>query len=279
MISEISSSKQWLNTLELLLIRSVNILIGIIGGSGLYDLLNVQESKKIDTPFGIPSAELEIGEFNGAKVAFIPRHGKTHNIPPHMVNYRANIWALHSIGCNEILGINAVGSLQEKMAPGDVVIPDQYIDFTKNRKLTFYDGPDVIHISSADPFCPRMNRELESASKPKASTHLGGTYVTVEGPRFSTRSESKMLRQFADIIGMTLVPEINLADELGMCYSMIANVTDYDVWADKPVDASEVIKILKENEAKTKEIVGDFLKNHTEERTCECKNRLDNARL
>ncbi len=254
-------------------------MIGIIGGSGLYDLLKVQESKKIDTPFGIPSAEIEIGEFNGKRVAFIPRHGKKHNIPPHMVNYRANIWALNSIGCNEVLGINAVGSLKEEMAPGDVVIPDQYIDFTKNRKLTFYDGPEVIHISSADPFCPRMNEELNRASKPKAKTHLGGTYITVEGPRFSTRSESKMFRQFADIIGMTLVPEINLADELGMCYSLIANVTDYDVWADKPVDASEVIKILKENEEKTKEIVGEFLMKHNEERTCECKNRLDNARL
>ncbi len=254
-------------------------MIGIIGGSGLYDLIDVRESRKIDTPFGIPSSELEIGEYNGISVAFIPRHGKKHNIPPHMVNYRANIWALKNIGCNEVLGINAVGSLKEGLKPGDVVIPDQYIDNTKNRKLTFYDGPDVIHVSSADPFCPRINGELEKVSRPVTNTHLGGTYITIEGPRFSTRAESKMFRQFADIIGMTLVPEINLADELGMCYSMIANITDYDVWSEKPVDASEVIKILKENEQKTTTIITNFLKSHNEERTCECKSRLDNARL
>ena len=254
-------------------------MIGIIGGSGLYNLITIEESKTIDTPFGVPSSEVEIGNFNGKKVAFLPRHGKSHNIPPHMVNYRANIWALHSIGCDEILGINAVGSLKEELKPGDVVIPDQYIDFTKNRKLTFYDGPEVIHISSADPFCTRMNAELGSSSKKHGDTHNGGTYVVVEGPRFSTRAESKMFRQFGDIIGMTLVPEINLADELGMCYSLIANVTDYDVWADKPVEASEVIKILKENEEKTQKIISDFLEKHKEERTCECKNRLENARL
>jgi 5'-methylthioadenosine phosphorylase len=254
-------------------------VIGIIGGSGLYNLITIEESKMIDTPFGIPSAEIEIGDFNGKKVAFLPRHGKKHNIPPHMVNYRANIWALHSIGCDEILGINAVGSLKEELKPGDVVIPDQYIDFTKNRKLTFYDGPEVIHISLADPFCPRINKELSSVSKKHGDTHDQGTYVVIEGPRFSTRAESKMFRQFGDIIGMTLVPEINLADELGMCYSLIANVTDYDVWSDKPVEASEVIKILKENEEKTQKIIADFLKIHSEQRTCECKNRLENARL
>jgi 5'-methylthioadenosine phosphorylase len=254
-------------------------VIGIIGGSGLYDLITVKESKMIDTPFGIPSSEVEIGIFNGKNVAFIPRHGKKHNIPPHMVNYRANIWALNSIGCDELLGINAVGSLKNEMKPGDIVIPDQYIDFTKNRKLTFYDGPEVIHISSADPFCNRINKELESVSKKHGKTHLGGAYVVIEGPRFSTRAESRMFRQFGDIIGMTLVPEINLADEMGMCYSMIANVTDYDVWSDTPVEASEVIKTLKENEEKTERILGELLEIHSEKRDCQCKNRLDNARL
>lgn len=254
-------------------------MIGIIGGSGIYNLIEVEESRIIDTPFGVPSSEVEIGNFRGKKVAFIPRHGKKHNIPPHMVNYRANIWALNSIGVKEVLGINAVGSLNEKMAPGDVVIPDQYIDYTKNRKLTFYDGPDVIHISSADPFCPRMNDELFTSSTKYGKTHKGGTYMVIEGPRFSTRAESRMFRQFADIIGMTLVPEINLANEMAMCYSMIATVTDYDVWSETPVEASEVIKILKENEEKTEKIVEDFLSTHKEERTCDCSKRLDGARL
>ena len=254
-------------------------MIGIIGGSGIYNLIEVEESRVIDTPYGVPSSEVEIGNFHGKKVAFIPRHGKKHNIPPHMVNYRANIWALNSIGVNEILGINAVGSLNESMAPGDVVIPDQYIDYTKNRKLTFYDGPDVVHISSADPFCPRMNKELEASSGKYGKTHIGGAYMVIEGPRFSTRAESKMFKQFADIIGMTLVPEINLANEMAMCYSMIATVTDYDVWSETPVEASEVIRILKENEEKTERIVEDFLSTHKEERTCDCSKRLDSARL
>ncbi len=254
-------------------------MIGIIGGSGIYDLIEVEESRKIDTPFGVPSSDVEIGNFRGKKVAFIPRHGKNHNIPPHMVNYRANIWAMNSIGVSEILGINAVGSLKEEMAPGDVVIPDQYVDFTKNRKLTFYDGPDVVHISSADSFCPRMNGEIFEVSKKYGKTHMGGTYMVIEGPRFSTRAESKMFRQFADIIGMTLVPEINLANEMAMCYSMIATVTDYDAWSETAVEASEVIKILKENEEKTQKIVEDFLTVHKEERTCKCSNRLDGARL
>ncbi len=254
-------------------------MIGIIGGSGLYDLITVKESRTIDTPFGVPSSEVEVGDYHGMNVAFLPRHGKKHNIPPHMVNYRANIWALNSIGCTEILGINAVGSLKEGLKPGDVVIPDQFIDFTKNRKLTFYDGPDVIHISSADPFCPRINKELLEVSKKHGQAHGAGTYVVIEGPRFSTRAESKMFRQYGDIIGMTLVPEITLADELGMCYSMVANVTDYDVWSEKPVEASEVIKILKENEEKTQKIIADFLTIHSEARNCQCKDRLENARL
>ncbi len=257
----------------------VQRLIGIIGGSGIYNLLDVKESLKSETPFGVPSSDVEIGELMGRKVAFIPRHGKKHSIPPHMVNYRANIWAMKEAGVEEILGINAVGSLKENLKPGDVVVPDQYIDFTENRKLTFYDGPDVVHISSADPFCPVMSSELNNSSKKYGPTHMGGTYIVIEGPRFSTRAESKMFRQFADIIGMTLVPEISLANELGMCYGMIATVTDYDVWADTPVDAAGVMKTLKENEEKTENIVKDFIQKHTSERKCKCSERLKDARL
>ncbi len=254
--------------------------IGIIGGSGLYNILESPESKEIDTPFGKPSGEVEIGKINGVEVAFIPRHGKKHTIPPHKVNYRANVYALQKVGVQRIVGINAVGSLKEELSPGTTVIPDQFIDFTRRRELTFYDGPEVYHISAADPFCDVCGSILnDKAKQVGAKPHLGGTYVVVEGPRFSTRAESKMFRQFGDIIGMTLVPEVNLADELGMCYSVIATVTDYDVWADKPVDASEVMRTMKENEEKVVQIIRESLPLINEKRTCQCSKRLESAKL
>ena len=253
--------------------------IGIIGGSGLYNLLENPESLDIETPFGKPSGLIEVGKINNVEVAFLPRHGKKHTIPPHKVNYRANIWALDSIGVKRILAVNAVGSLKESLAPGTIVIPDQFIDYTRRRELTFYDGPEVYHISAADPFCPHMNKELhETAGKITKDLHLGGTYVTVEGPRFSTRAESKMFRQYADIIGMTLVPEVNLADEKSMCYSVIATVTDYDVWADKPVEAAEVFKTMKENDEKVTELIRNVLPRINGERACHCKDRLKDAK-
>ena len=253
--------------------------IGIIGGSGLYNLIQKPESLDIETPFGKPSGMVEVGKINNVDVAFIPRHGKKHTIPPHKVNYRANIWALNSIGVQRILAVNAVGSLKEELPPGHIVIPDQFVDFTRRRELTFYDGPEVYHISEADPFCPDMNSKISDISKQVTKeTHLGGTYVTVEGPRFSTRAESKMFRQFADIIGMTLVPEVNLADEKSMCYSVIATVTDYDVWADKPVEAAEVFRTMKENEDKVTEIIKRVLPELNKERHCHCKDRLNDAK-
>lgn len=254
--------------------------VGIIGGSGLYDLIENPESVEVKTPYGPPSDNVDVGIINGVEVAFIPRHGKKHVYPPHMVNYRANIWALKELGVQRIVSINAVGSLKEEFKPGDIVVPDQFVDFTRRRELTFYDGPDVYHISAADPFCHDMNSIIEEHTrKLGAPVHLGGTYVVIEGPRFSTRSESKMFRQFGDIIGMTLVPEINLADELAMCYSTIATVTDYDVWAEEPVDASEVMKTMKENEEKVKKIVFDSLPSVNKERnSCSCSTRLDSAK-
>ena len=253
--------------------------IGIIGGSGLYNLLENPESLDIETPFGKPSGVIEVGKINNVEVAFLPRHGKKHTIPPHKVNYRANIWALDSIGVKRVLAVNAVGSLKENLAPGTIVIPDQFVDNTRRRELTFYDGPEVYHISAADPFCPHINKELHDvASKITEDVHLGGTYVTVEGPRFSTRAESMMFRQYADIIGMTLVPEVNLADEKSMCYSVIATVTDYDVWADKPVEAAEVFKTMKENEEKVTELIRNVLPKISRERACHCKDRLNDAK-
>ncbi len=253
--------------------------IGIIGGSGLYNILDNPVSKEIDTPFGKPSGNVEIGKINGIEVAFIPRHGKKHTIPPHKVNYRANLWALKTLGVERVIAVNAVGSLKEELPPGTTVIPDQFIDFTRRRELTFYDGPEVYHISAADPFCGDCNGILNSKAKELgADPHLGGTYVVVEGPRFSTRSESKMFRQFGDIIGMTLVPEVNLADELSMCYSVLATVTDYDVWADKPVDAAEVMRTMKENEEKVVKIIKESLPEINGKRNCDCSVRLDNAK-
>ncbi len=152
--------------------------IGIIGGSGIYGVFKAKESLKIDTPFGRPSGKVEIGEINGIEVAFIPRHGKGHYIPPHMVNYRANIYALHKIGVERVIGVSAVGSLREDYKPGDIVITDQYIDFTKRRDYTFYDGPKVVHISMADPFCPELRKVFSEVSNSLGfRTHEKGTYV------------------------------------------------------------------------------------------------------
>ncbi len=190
---------------------------------------------------------------------------------------------LNSVGVKRIIGINAVGSLKEEMRPGgDVVIPDQFIDFTKRRDSTFYDGPSVYHISTADPFCPDVNSALASQARAMGGkrVHDSGTYVVIEGgPRFSTRAESKMFRQFGgDIIGMTLVPEVVLADEMAMCYSVLATVTDYDVWSEKPVDTSEVLRVMKENEDVVREVVRETVPRISGERKCNCSSRLENAK-
>jgi len=230
--------------------------IAVIGGSGIGEIFEEKEKIAVHTPYGEPSDYISIGNISGITVAFLPRHGKGHRIPPHRINYRANIYALHELGIEKVVSVSAVGSLQEKLKPGDLAIVSQFIDFTKNRIYTFYDGPKVVHISMADPFSADMNAILsKNARKLGFNVHENVTYVCIEGPRFSTRAESKMFRNFADVIGMTLVPEVNLAREMGMCYSTVATITDYDVWAEKPVTASEVIRIMNENEYKVKEIL------------------------
>ncbi len=256
------------------------VKIGIIGGSGVYGVFEPTRKVAVDTPFGKPSGDVEIGKINGIEVAFIPRHGKGHFIPPHMVNYRANIYALHSLGVERIIGISAVGSLREDYRPGDIVITDQFIDFTKKREYTFYDGPKVVHISMADPFCPEMRKIFMDATESlKIPYHEKGTYVCIEGPRFSTRAESRMFRQFADIIGMTLVPETQLARELEMCYVNVSSITDYDVWAEKPVTTEEVMKVMKENEEKIKKILRAAIPSIPVTRHCPCKNALKGAEI
>ena len=230
--------------------------IGIFGGTGIYDsgLLNDSKEITIETPYGKTSDSITIGEFNGRKVAFMPRHGKKHTIPPHLINFRANIWAFKELGVKRIIAPSAVGSLKEDFQPGHFALPSQFIDFTKSRKGTFSENGRVIHISVADPFCPELqNVVLDAVKDQEIEIHKDCTYVCIEGPRFSTKAESKFFRTTgADIIGMTLVPECQLAREAQICYVSISTITDYDVWAEKPVTAKEVMETLAKNVEMTK---------------------------
>jgi 5''-deoxy-5''-methylthioadenosine phosphorylase len=254
--------------------------IAIIGGSAVGNLLNKYKSILIHTPYGETSSPIEVGEIGGVEVAVLYRHGKPHKIPPHKINNRANIFALNQLGIERVISISAVGSLDPELPPGTVVIPDQFFDFTKGRIYTFYDGPKVVHISMADPFCPELS-EIAYTEGKKMGINIkkGSTYVCIEGPRFSTRAESRFFRQIGNIIGMTLVPEINLAREMGMCYMTLATVTDFDVWADKPVSASEVTKVMKENEEKVMRLLENLLPKIPENRGCSCKRSLEEASL
>lgn len=235
--------------------------IGIIGGSGFYDpgLFGDIKEIKIHTPYGEPSDHILIGTYEGRVIAFLPRHGKGHRIPPHRINYRANIWALKSLGVRYIIAVSAVGSLREDYMPGDLVVPDQFIDMTRSRQhYTFFDGPQVAHVSMAEPFCEFLRSKIFDVGRDLGyRIHGRGVYICIEGPRFSTKAESRVWREVfkADIIGMTLVPEINLACEAQICYSTLAMVTDYDVWAEKPVTAEEVSRVMASNIDKAKKII------------------------
>jgi len=208
-----------------------------------------------DTPYGKPSDEIMVGRIAGVEVAFLFRHGRSGRHPPSSVPYRANMWALRRLGCTSVISACAVGSLQPEYAPGDLVIPTQFIDFTKRRDYTFFNDR-VVHISIPDPFCGRLNGVFaDAAGEMGIRRHLGGTYVCIEGPRFSTRAESRMFRQFGDIIGMTLVPECQLARELGMCYCSLATVTDYDVWHEEDVSIDIVVRTMNECIAKVQRLL------------------------
>lgn len=259
--------------------------IGIIGGTGVYDsgLFSDKKEIKVHTPYGEPSDQITIGEYAGRKVAFLPRHGKGHRIPPHKINFRANIWALKQLGVKRIIAPSAVGSLGFDYKPGHIALPDQFIDFTKKREYTFYDGGQVAHVSTADPFCPEL-RSIASKviKKLKFPFQQKATYVCIEGPRFSTRAESKFFRDVmkADIIGMTLVPEVSLAREAEICYLSVATVTDYDVWADIPVSSKEIIETLHKNVEKTKKFVAEIIPALPQERAkCVCGSALEGALL
>lgn len=251
------------------------VKVGIIGGSGIADAGFFQEKKKVelDTPYGKPSGPFVVGDFRGVEVVFLPRHGVGHKIPPHKVNYRANIWGMKNLGVDRLLCPSAVGSLKEDYKPGEICITDQYIDFTKRREYTFYDGPKVVHVSTADPFCEELRKHLAAGGNElRLAHHTMGTYICIEGPRFSTRAESRMFKNFADIIGMTLVPEVQLARELGICYANIALITDYDVWAEKPVNFEEVLRTMGENVQKLRDLLQEVIPKLPETRGCGCGN-------
>lgn len=255
--------------------------IGIIGGTGLYDPKLLRNAKEItvDTPYGAPSDSITIGELGDRDVAFVPRHGKRHTIRPTDVNSRANIFALKKIGVQRILAPSTVGSLREEYKPGDIVFIDQFIDRTTRREQSFYTEKRVCHISVAEPMCPELRQTLIAVAKSVGiSFHDSGTYVCVEGPRFSTKAESRMFRLWgADMVGMTLVPECVLAREAEICYASISTVTDYDVWKDHPVCVDDIVATMRANIENVKRIIAESVARMPKERGCECKSALKSA--
>lgn len=260
--------------------------IGIIGGSGFYDLAVGLKEIKIETPYGPPSDKIGLGKIAGRKVAFLPRHNKSHDVPPHQINYRANVWALKSLGVSRILTSHAVGSLQKEIKPGDFVILDQFIDRTKGRKDTFYDGQITTHISTAFPYCPQLRKlAIRMTRKMKLPLHEKGTVVVIQGPRFSTAAESTWFTKMGwETINMTEYPEIVLAREKEMCYCAIAIATDYDAGLTaskevKPVSVEQIVKTFQANIVKAKKIMLKMIENWPRRAACECQNVLDGARF
>jgi 5'-methylthioadenosine phosphorylase len=260
--------------------------IGVFGGSGFYSLLDNAEEVKIDTPYGAPSDLVTIGAVAGRRVAFLPRHGKRHQHPPHMIPYRANIWAMKQLGVTRIIGPNAVGSLQANIRPGDFVICDQFVDRTNGRKDTFYDGPVVTHVSSAEPYCKKLrDLAVDIAKERGVPVHDGGTCVVVQGPRFSTRAESLWFTQMGwSVVNMTQYPECILALEQEICYVNIALITDYDVGivaegAAEPVSAAEVVNVLNANNERVRNVILEMIKRMPDTRDCPCATALKYARL
>lgn len=236
--------------------------IGIFGGSGFYSLMDSVTEVAVETPYGSPSDRITIAEFGGKQVAFLPRHGKHHQLPPHKINYRANLWAMKSLGVRQIIGPCAAGSLQPHIKPGEFVIVDQFVHRTWGRQDTFFDGPNTTHLAAADPYCERMRRvAVDRAHHLGIPVHETGTVVVIQGPRFSTRAESKEFsRNGWEVINMTQYPEGWLAHELGICYVNIALITDYDVGLEgspdiKPVTHEEVLKVFNSNNDKLRNLL------------------------
>jgi 5'-methylthioadenosine phosphorylase len=259
------------------------IRIGVIGGSGLYQMEGLAgvEERRISTPFGDPSDAVVVGTLEGVRVAFLARHGRGHRITPTEVNYRANVFALKTLGVEQVVAISACGSLREHLHPGEIVVPDQLFDFTKKRAYSFFGGGLVAHIGVAEPFCGRLSALLAEASLEAGGTvHRGGRFITIEGPRFSTRGESLTYRAWGmDIIGMTSSPEAFLAREAEMCYAVMAHVTDYDVWhiAEEPVTVEMVVRTLQANTRLAQQAIAGLLETLPLGRACPCGTALKDA--
>ena len=257
--------------------------IGIIGGSGLSGMNGIVDVEELDveTPFGPTSDRITIGSLADAKVAFLPRHGRGHHFSPTDIPVRANIFALKKIGVERILSVSAVGSLKEDVHPLDMVVPDQLIDRTRRRASTFFEGSIVAHISFSDPYCPGLSQELERAAQGQSvKLHMGGTYVVMEGPQFSTRAESNLYRSWgASVIGMTALPEAKLAREAQMCYATLALVTDYDCWheTEEEVSVDIVVANMRKNVAASERILKTVVSSIPNQRDCSCSKSLHNA--
>lgn len=254
--------------------------IGILGGSGFYSLAEELRPVEIDTPYGPPSDALRLGRFAGRDVAFLARHGEDHEYPAHRVPYRANLWALRSVGVTTLLAPFSCGSLQAHIAPGDFVICDQIVDRTQGRRQTYYDGPETHHVTFADPYCPALRRTAAAAARAEGiSVHETGTVVVIEGPRFSTRAESRWFTALGgDVVNMTQVPEAPLAAELGMCFAGIALVTDYDAGAlddadAEPVTHEQVLAVFEENLTRVRNLIGRLVAELPATRTACCGTR------
>lgn len=260
--------------------------IGVYGGTGFCKLTEGIEEVEIETPYGPPSDRVSIAGIGGKKVAFLPRHGRNHTLPPHNIPYRANAWAMKSLGVQRIIGPSAVGSLKAEIKPGDFVVCDQFVDRTTGRKDTFFDGPEVAHIMGADPYCKSLRSlAIEIIESKNIPVHKKGTVVVIQGPRFSTRAESAWYNKMGwDIINMTQYPEVILARELDMCYVNIALITDYDAGcADlpgvKPVNADEVVNVMNANNDRVREVILEMIEKMPGGPCPECAQAMAHARL
>lgn len=264
-------------------IRSARAEIGIIGGSGLYDIEGLERVKRVTltTPFGPPSSPVVLGELDGIRVAFLSRHGQGHRFNPSEINYRANIYALKAIGVRRVISVSAVGSMKEAIKPGHVVLPDQFIDLTKRRVSSFFEGGAVAHVAFSEPVCASLGDSLLGAGRSVGATvHQSGTYVCIEGPQFSTKAESYLYRQWGvSVIGMTNLPEAKLAREAELCYATVALVTDYDCWheTEEPVTVEAILATLCENVALAKRLLRAAVKSAASVTTCSCQQALQHA--
>ena len=257
--------------------------IGIIGGSGLYDIEGLRKVKElaVKTPFGIPSDKVLLGELDGSRIAFLSRHGRGHRVNPSEINYRANIYALKSLGVRRVISVSAVGSMKESIKPGDVIVPDQFIDLTKRRVSTFFEGGIVAHVAFGDPVCASLGATLLAAARTVGATvHQGGVYLCIEGPQFSTKGESRLYRQWgASVIGMTNLPEAKLAREAELCYSTVALATDYDCWheTEEAVTVEAILTTLRQNVALAKRLLQVALHSVDDGKACSCQRALQDA--